>query len=105
MDVERDVLRLLEQRIQNIEKTIAVDRYSAEKERSRRELLKEQTRAARLTVKVKRHGEEFHLAEHVDDAIKFNNLIKTGILKKWKGEWTVNTGLAENKGYLVRVIE
>jgi L-lactate utilization protein LutB len=105
MDVERDVLRLLEQRIQNIEKTLAVDKYRAEKERSRRELLKEQTRAARLTVNVKRHGEEFHLAEHVNDAVKFNSLIKTGILKKWKGDWVVNRGLAETKGYLVRVIE
>jgi hypothetical protein len=27
------------------------------------------------------------------------------ILKKWKGEWVVNKGLAETKGYLVRVIE
>jgi hypothetical protein len=104
MDVERDVLNL-ERRIQYIEKTLAVDKYLAEKEKSRRELLKEQTRAARLTVKVKRNGEEFHLAEHVDDAVKFNNLIRTGILKKWKGEWVVNKGLAETKGYLVRVIE
>jgi uncharacterized protein YegJ (DUF2314 family) len=103
MSVELDVLNL-ERRIQDIEKTLAVDKYLAEKE-TRRELLKEQTRAARLTVKVKRSGEEFHLAEHVNDAVKFNNLISIGILKKWKGEWVVNKGLAETKGYLVRVIE
>lgn len=104
MSVELDVLNL-EQRIQDIEKTLAVDKYLAEKEKSRRELLKEQTRAARLTVKVKRNGEEFHLAEHVNDAVKFNNLIKKGILKKWKGEWVVNKDLAETNGYLVMVIE
>ena len=104
MDVERDVLKL-EQRVQDIEKILAVDKYLAEKEKSRRELLKEQTRTARLTVKVRQNGEGFHLAEHVDDAVKFNNLIRTGILKKWKGEWVINTGLAETNGYLVRVIE
>jgi len=104
MDVERDVLKL-ENRVQAIEKLIAVDRYLAEKERSRRELLKEQVRAARLTVKVKRNGDGFNLAEHVDDAVKFNNLIRKGILKKWKGEWVVNKGLAETNGYLVKVIE
>ncbi len=104
MDVERDVHEL-EQRIQHIEKTLAVDKYLAEKEKTRREQLKEQTRAARLTVKVRTNGEGFHLAEHVNDAVKFNSLIKTGILKKWKGDWVVNTGLAETNGYLVRVIE
>jgi len=104
MDVERDVIDL-ENRMQAVEKQIAVDRFLAEKEKSRRELLNEQTRAARLTVKVKRNGDGFHLAEHVDDAVKFNNLIKKEILKKWKGEWVVNKGLAETNGYLVRVIE
>lgn len=104
MDVERNLLNL-EGRVQAIEKLIAVDKYLAEKERSRRELIKEQVRAARLTVKVKRNGDGFHLAEHVNDAVKFNNLIKKGILKKWKGEWVVNKDLAETKGYLVRVIE
>jgi len=104
MDVERDVLNL-EGRVQAIEKLIAVDKYLAEKEKSRRERLKEQVRAARLTVKVKRSGDGFRLAEHIDDAVKFNNLIKKGILKKWQGEWVVNKGLAETKGYLVMVIE
>jgi len=104
MDVERNMLTL-EGRVQAIEKQIAVDRFLAEKEKSRRELLREQTRAARLTVKVKRNGGGFHLAEHIDDAVKFNSLIKKEILKKWKGDWVVNIGLAETKGYLVKVIE
>jgi hypothetical protein len=56
-------------------------------------------------VKVKRSGDGFRLAEHIDDAVKFNNLIRKEILKKWKDEWVVNKGLAETKGYLVRVIE
>lgn len=104
MDVERDV-RKLEQRMHEIEKLIVADRLLAEQEKTRRERLKEQVRAARLTVKVKSNGDGFHLAEHIDDAVKFNNLIKKEILKKWKGDWVVNKGLAETKGYLVRVIE
>lgn len=103
-EVERTVQDLMG-RIQALEKVISVDRFLAEKEKSRRELLKEQTRVARLTVKVKRNGDGFQIAEYVNDAVKFNKLISTGILKKWKGVWVVNKGLAETKGYLVRVVE
>jgi len=99
----------LEDRIALLEKTVAIDHFKAEQERTRRVNKDEQLKADRLTVRV-RSGEDdaLLLSEHIKDPVKFNRLIKKNIISKIvhvkspnRGEWSVNIAAADREGFLL----
>lgn len=99
----------LEERIRQLEKTAAIDRFKAEQERTRRFNKEEQLKADRLTVRVK-PGEDgvLLLAEHIKDPVKFSHLVKKNVLSKIvhvkspnRGEWAVNHAAADREGFLL----
>ena len=99
----------LEARIRQIEKTIAIDRFAAEKERTRRLNRAEKLKADRLTVRVKPGADGvILLAEYIKDPVKFNRLVKTNVINKIvhvkspnRGEWSVNHAAADREGILL----
>ena len=99
----------LESRIMQLEKNAAIDRFAAEKERTRRFNKEEQLKADRLTVRVK-PGEDgvLLLAEHIKDPVKFNRLAKKNVISKVihvkspnRGKWSVNMAAADREGILL----
>ena len=95
-------LNQLEARIKSLESSWKREKFKAEQEITRRWLKKEQLRASRLTIKVERDGSEYKLAEFVSDAVKWNSLIRKGLLyRRSPGEWFVRRILAEDEGFLV----
>jgi len=104
MDQQEQIIDL-ERRIQDIETAISIDRFKAEQERTRRQQKKDQVAADRLTVLMKRDGDVVVLAEYIKDAVKFNQLVKKGIIEKIRGKWVVYPGIAEQNGYLVMEIK
>lgn len=99
----------LEERIMEIEKIAAIDRFKAEQERTRRWNLEEQRKADRLTVHVKHGGDDVMLlAEHISDPVKFNRLVKKNVISKIvhvkspnRGKWVVNLAAADREGFLL----
>lgn len=101
MDDQQKQITDLEQRIRQIETVIAIDRFKAEQEKTRRQNERDRVAADRLTVLMKRDGDVVVLAEYIKDAVKFHNLVKKGIIEKIRGKWVVHPGIAEQNGYLV----
>ncbi|MEA3339201.1 MAG: hypothetical protein U9R15_04480 [Chloroflexota bacterium] len=91
-----------EQRIRKLETIASIDRYKAEQEKTRRQNERDRVAADRLTVLMKRDGDVVVLAEYIRDPVKFNNLVKKGIIEKVRGKWVIHPGIAEQNGYLVR---
>lgn len=109
MDELQQQVDILEGRIMQLEKSVAIDRFSAEKERTRRWNQDEKTKANRLTVHVK-HGEDgvMLLAEHISDPVKFSRLVKKNVISKIvhvkspnRGKWAVNPAAADREGFLL----
>jgi len=109
MDELQQQVELLEGRIMQIEKVAAIDRFAAEKERTRRWNLDEKQKADRLTVRIK-HGEDdvILLAEHIRDPVKFSRLVKKNVISKIvhvrspnRGKWSVNLAAADREGLLL----
>ena len=99
-------LNQLEVRIQALESSWKREKFKAEQEITRRWEKKERLRASRLTIKVEYDGLEYRLAEFIKDAIKWNNLIRKGLLYRRKlrdgsDKWYVRKTLAEDGGFLV----
>lgn len=99
----------LESRIMHLEKADAIDRFAAEKERTRRWNLEAKLKADRLTVRVK-PGEDgvMLLSEHIKDPVKFSRLVKKNVISKIihvkspnRGSWAVNTAAADREGILL----
>jgi len=109
MDGIQQQVDRLESRIMQLEKNAAIDRFAAEKERTRRYNLEEALKADRLTVRVK-PGEDgvMLLAEYIKDPVKFNRLVKKNVINKVihvkspnRGEWSVNHAAADREGILI----
>lgn len=100
MDQQKQIIDL-ERRIQSLETTISIDRFKAEQEKTRRQNERDRVAANRLTVLTKHDGDVVVLAEYVKDAVKFNSIVKKGIIEKIRGKWIVHPGIAEQNGYLV----
>ena len=95
-------LNQLEARIESLESSWGREKFKAEQEVTRRWLKKEQTRASRLTIKVESDGSEYRLAEFITDSVKWNSLIRKGLLyKRDADKWYVRKTLAEDGGFLV----
>ncbi len=109
MDELRQQVDRLEDRIMQLEKSVAIDRFSAEKERTRRWNLEERRKADRLTVHVKPGGDGVMLlAEHISDPVKFSRLVKKNVISKIvhvkspnRGKWAVNHAAADREGILL----
>ena len=92
----------LEVRIQVLESSWERGKFKAEQEITRRWLKKEQLKASRLTIKVERDGSEYRLAEFISDAVKWNSLIRKGLIyRRVPDKWYVRKILAEDEGFLV----
>jgi len=100
MDQQEQIIDL-EQRIRKLETVVSIDRFKAEQEKTHRQNERDRVAADRLTVRMKRDGDVVVLAEYIKDAVKFNNLVKKGIIEKIRGKWVVHPGIAEQNGYLV----
>ena len=100
MDQQKQIIDL-EQRIQQLETIVSIDRFKAEQEKTRRQNERDRVAADRLTVRIKRDGDVVVLAEYIGDSVKFHNLVKKGIIEKIRGKWVVHPGIAEQNGYLV----
>ena len=109
MDELQQQVGRLEDRIMQLEKTGAIDRFAAEKERTRRLNKDEKLKADRLTVRVK-PGEDgvLLLAEHISDPVKFSRLVKKNVISKIvhikspnRGKWAVNHAAADREGFLL----
>jgi len=109
MDELRQQVGKLEDRVMELEKTFAIDRFKAEQERTRRFNKEDQLKAGRLTVRV-RPGDDGVplLAEHIKDPIKFNRLVKKNVINKIvhvksknRGKWSVNIAAADREGILI----
>ncbi len=98
--MEKQIIAL-ERRVEKLENIVSVDRYRAERERTRRQKEKDRVAADRLTVLVKKDGDLIVLAEFIKDPIKFRNLVKKDIIEKVRGKWIVHPGIAERQGHLV----
>ena len=95
-------LNQLEVRIQSLESSWKREKFKAEQEITRRWLKKEQLKTSRLTIKVERDGSEYRLAEFVSDAVKWNSLIRKGLLyRRDPDKWYVRRTVAEDAGFLV----
>jgi len=95
-------LNQLEVRIQSLESSWRREKFKAEQEITRRWTKKEQLRASRLTIKVKREGSEYRLSEFIKDPTKWSDLIRKGLLYRIPpDEWYVRKGVAEDMGFLV----
>lgn len=99
----------LEDRVQVIEKIVAIDRFKAEQEKTRRWNKEQQLKADRLSVRVRRgEGGVMLLAEHISDPIKFNRLVRKSVIGKIvhvkspnRGKWAVNHTAADREGILM----
>lgn len=109
MDELQQQVDRLEDRIMHLETTTAIDRFEAEKERTRRWNLEENLKANRMTVKFK-PGEDgvMLLAEYISDPVKFNRLVKKNVISKIvhvkspnRGKWAVNHAAADREGLLL----
>ncbi|RJS68953.1 hypothetical protein CW696_07875 [ANME-2 cluster archaeon] len=113
MDQERinTKINMLETRIQALETSWRREKFKAEREITRRWEKKERIRANRLTIKVStEYGDrmaipprepEYKLAEFIKDAVKWNSLIKKGLIYRRGDGWYVRKTLAEDGGFLV----
>lgn len=99
----------LESRIRQIEKTSTIDRFTAERERTRRSNKEAQLKADRLTVRVKPgEGGVMLLDEHIKDPVKFNRFVKKNVISKIvhvkspnRGKWEVHIAAADREGILL----
>ena len=95
-------LNQLETKIQSLESSWKREKFKAEQEITRRWLKKEQLKASRLTIKVEHDGSEHRLAEFISDAVKWNSLIRKGLLyRRDTDKWYVRKTIAEDAGFLV----
>lgn len=102
MDPEiQQQLTSIERRIRVLEKMITLDRFKAEQEKTRRITKQNQIKADRLTVRIRYEDGQAVLAEYIKDPVKFNALVRKGIIEKRRGKWIVHPGVAEQNGYLV----
>jgi len=91
----------IEQRIRVLEKMIALDRFKAEQEKTRRITKQNQIKADRMTVRIRYEDGQPVLAEYIKDPVKFNNLVRKRIIEKRRGKWIVHPCVAKQNGYLV----
>jgi hypothetical protein len=105
MDQNQMMLNQLEVRIRSLESSWEREKFKAEQEITRRWTKKEQLKATRLTIKVERDGSEYRLAEFISDAVKWNSLIRKGLLyRRDPDKWYVRKTIAEDAGFLVREV-
>jgi len=98
-------LNQLEARIESLESSWKKEKFRAEQEVTHRWLKKEQLRESRLTIKVEAtdcvpHEPEYKL-KFVSDPVKWNNLIRKGLIYRRGDVWHVRKTLAEDEGFLV----
>jgi hypothetical protein len=100
----------LEARVQTLEKTVSIDRFKAEQEKTRRTNKEQQIKADRLTIRVSRGDDgALLLAEMISDPVKFNRLVKKHVISKIvhvkssdRGAWAVHVAAADREGILLR---
>lgn len=108
MDEKQIAMKLnqLEAKIQALESSWERDKFKAEQEITRRWTKKEQLRASRLTIKVEAIDRtpfvpEYKLAEFVSDSVKWNSLVRKGLIYRRGDVWYVRQTIAEDAGFLV----
>lgn len=109
--IEERVLAL-ESQVRVLEKTISIDRFKAEQEKTRRTAKEQQTKAARLTIRVSRGADGvLLLAELISDPVKFNQLVRKSIISKIihvkspnRDKWIVSMAAADGAGVLLKEV-
>lgn len=91
----------LDDRIHNLEMLDELDRQLAKTERDGRRARKREINVERKTLRVRQEELVYALAEDVTDPIKWNALIRDGLLYRLNDGWYVRTDVATVQGYEV----
>lgn len=105
MEVEERLLDL-DERLHRLELLDELDRQKAKAERESRVAQKREINAERKTIRVRQEGAEYVLVGDVTDSIKWNALIRAGLLYRLQGDtWGVRVDTARSEGYVVEMMQ
>lgn len=91
----------LGQRIHQLEMMDELDRQKAKAERAMRAAEKRELDAERATLKVRREGDVYALAEQIADPVKFQKATRSGIFYRSGNKFCVHVDEARELGYTV----
>jgi|GEM_PF-2875507 len=99
MEAEERLIGLSD-RLHHLELLDELDRQAAKTERESRTARKREINAERKTIRVRQEGALYVLAEDITDPIKWNALIRAGLLYRLPGNvWGVRVIAASSQGY------